>query len=114
MRDVGLFHAARGQLMVPRFARAAASRPQLPKLAQHARWNLDDRVLLQVRSALPGLVGKRLGDVRVDLECLLGLSLAAGTSAGGPDPTQQSAWRPVTPLRHGLQPECRMTMSVLT
>ena len=70
--------------MVPRFARATASRPQLLKLVQHARWNLDDRVWLQVRSAFPELVGKRLGDVWVGLECLLGLSLAARTSAGGP------------------------------
>ena len=70
--------------MLPRFARATASRPQLLKLVQHARWNLDDRVWLQVRSAFPELVGKRLGDVWVGLECLLGLSLAARTSAGGP------------------------------
>ena len=72
------------ELMLPRFARATASRPQLLKLVQHARWNLDDRVWLQVRSAFPELVGKRLGDVWVGLECLLGLSLAARTSAGGP------------------------------
>ena len=72
------------KLMVPRFARATASRPQLLKLVQHARWNLDDRVWLQVRSAFPELVGKRLGDVWVGLGCFLGLSLAARTSAGGP------------------------------
>ena len=51
------------------------------RLAQHARGSLDDRIGLQVRSAFPGLVVKRLVDVWVCLECFLGLSLAARASA---------------------------------
>ena len=102
--------------MVPRFARATASRPQLLKLVQHARWNLDDRVWLQVRSAFPELVGKRLGDVWVGLECLLGLSLAARTSAGGPgsDSAERVEASDALAPRFATGVQDRMTMPVLT